>query len=374
MISSLRHVASRRSPEGLQASALNELLVVELSRLGDVITMLPALGVLERSFPNAHIRVLVDDRYRALLGSVRMRSEFVGIRKPSTLRGVVNAINLARDRTSDLCVSMSSPRRNAIVALVSRSRRVAGYLSYVDSLTPFLHLTSVEGFGITIPPGISYSRENIYERAAKVCEALGIPRPADSWTLHFEESPEMRNRMMGEGVIPREPYVLIFPFSGWRFRDWNLANHISLATSIAEEIGLKVVFACDKANAAEVSNLSERHPSFRSAVCSNVLEAAILMKGASLVVGGDSGPLHLAAALGVKSVGLYGPAPPELTGPRSGSGKYLYKRVECSPCDQRKCIRPHDTCMSRHTVAEVFSAVSKQLEYLPADASVSSHA
>lgn len=77
------------------------------------------------------------------------------------------------------------------------------------------------------------------------------------------------------------------------------------------------------------------------------------LSNALLFIGNDSGPLHLASALGVQSIGLFGPAPPELTAPQSKHNFYFYEKVECSPCQQIDCIRPDNTCMDLIPVDEV---------------------
>jgi ADP-heptose:LPS heptosyltransferase len=90
-------------------------------------------------------------------------------------------------------------------------------------------------------------------------------------------------------------------------------------------------------------------------------ELAKIIAGAKLFIGSDSGPLHLAAAVGTPSVGLFGPASPEITGPLVTMNSYLYKKVECSPCNQKDCVRKWNPCISLISVDEVFEAVNRFL-------------
>jgi ADP-heptose:LPS heptosyltransferase len=105
---------------------------------------------------------------------------------------------------------------------------------------------------------------------------------------------------------------------------------------------------------------------------SDIMDTAAVIRHAELFIGNDSGPLHLAALLGVPVVGLYGPAPPEQTAPYAGRGVFLYRKVSCSPCTQTVCTMPENSCMNRITVEEVYDVASGLLGGLRADP-VASH-
>jgi ADP-heptose:LPS heptosyltransferase len=102
----------------------------------------------------------------------------------------------------------------------------------------------------------------------------------------------------------------------------------------------------------------------------DLLDTSAILKEASLVLGNDSGPLHLASALGTRVLGLFGPSSPELTAPRNAEGVFLYKKVECSPCDQSRCARPDNSCMNLISADEVFQTAVEQLTDEPVAAVV----
>ncbi len=163
-----------------------------------------------------------------------------------------------------------------------------------------------------------------------------------------------------KGVLPEEPYVVIHPFSGWKYRNWDIQRFNLLAQRIVAAASYAVLFVYSRVEANQIEKSREyfrgnQEVSFFSS--DDLLETAAAIQGASLFVGNDSGPLHLASALGLRVVGLYGPAEPALTAPRKLIGATLYKRVECSPCGQRRCIRPQDSCMGFIPVDDVFSVV-----------------
>jgi heptosyltransferase-1 len=365
LIGSLRHLASPRRAGEYRPEEIRSVLAVELSRLGDVILMLPTLTRLQKHFSKASIIVLVSRNYVPLLSSFDTRLTFIGVMNPETPPGLIQALRFARGGPFDMAISMSMPRRNAIVALASDSRFRLGYFAHLSSHAPFLSNTPVESFGFSLPISASYGRENIYTRPSKIITAMGLSLNSDEWHVRPKQDvyETQRKRLEEQGAIPETEYVVIFPFSGWKFRDWGLTRYVELGKQIASHLSYDLVFCCEQGNRPRLERAmrSTRPESSLRIVSSSLLDTAVLMKGASLVVSGDSGPQHLAAALDVRAVGLYGPAAPELTSPLRDDSIYLYKAVECSPCDQRVCVRPDRPCMELHNVNEVFSAVANVL-------------
>jgi ADP-heptose:LPS heptosyltransferase len=86
--------------------------------------------------------------------------------------------------------------------------------------------------------------------------------------------------------------------------------------------------------------------------------SASVISHAAAFVGTDSGPLHLASALGSHVVGLFGPAAPKFTAPPRPGRKDLFSELPCSPCDQHQCVLPEASCMSRISSRQVFDVLS----------------
>ncbi|MEK7671312.1 MAG: hypothetical protein AAB344_03735, partial [Bacteroidota bacterium] len=93
------------------------MLVVELTRLGDVITMLPAMRLLAQHFPHATIHLLVDEQYASLLRSIGLPCEVHGVVEPESVGGFLQAVAFARKLKVEIALSMSPPKRNAAVTL-----------------------------------------------------------------------------------------------------------------------------------------------------------------------------------------------------------------------------------------------------------------
>jgi ADP-heptose:LPS heptosyltransferase len=359
----------------LPTAEVKSVLLVEMTRLGDVVSMLPAIRLFRSQFPSAEIHLFVDKRYSALLQEFDLKVTVEGIRTSTRVSGFLFALAQARRLKVDLACSMSPARRNALLALASGARYKVGYLASANSMTPHLSATPVEALGFMLQTRTRYSMENIETRATKICVALGFQEQAPAAVLELAKDASwlVRERLTAEGIIPSRRYVVIHPFAGWVHRMWSIYNFNTLVKHIVERLDYDVLLMCSEEEAHGLQSsraLFQNDGRVRFFSSRDLLDSAVVIQGASLFIGNDSGPLHLAAALRKRIVGFFGPASPDLTAPLHASGEFIYKRVECSPCAQKRCIRPGDSCMGLISPDEAFAAVVRSLSLVSVDAMV----
>ena len=337
------------------------IVVVELTRLGDVVCMIPALGRLRSAFPEAQITCIVQEEYAPLLRALDINLQAIGLGATQTLAGFGRGLREVRRIRADLACSMSPAKRNAILTLGSGAPVKAGYLRYVNAQAQYLHKSPVNVLGRKAAAKLSYGREHLSLRAMKVCDALGVSdAPSTTPAIRSEVIAQAHQRIAPFLAGVRIPFVVLHPFAAWVYKQWPLRNFLGLAERIVTEFNKDVVVICEEGErsrwqAASVGSLhSDRLHLFSSA---SIVETAALLCGASAMVGNDSGPLHLAGLVGVPLVGLYGPASPDLTAPRGTHGVYLYHPVACSPCAQTTCLHPENPCMNAIVINEVLAAM-----------------
>jgi ADP-heptose:LPS heptosyltransferase len=336
--------------------------VVELTRLGDVLCTLPALSRMRGAHPQAQITCVIQEPYAQLVQALNLDLRTIGLARTETLTGLFRGLREVRRVNADLVCSMSPAKRNAILALGSKAPRKAGYLRYLNARIQYLHNSPVHVIGAKPAARVSYGREHLSLRAMKVCDALGIPESAALPT------PAIRREKLDEAALKIAPflqsvrgsYVVLHPFAGWNYKQWPVENFIGLASRIIDEIHESVVVICEEQERSRWeaalkgrSNIGGLHL-FSS---TSLLETSALVQGASVMVGNDSGPLHLAALLEVPLVGLFGPSTPELTAPHTSRGVFLYHPVHCSPCPQKTCIHPLTPCMPAISMDEVIGVI-----------------
>ena len=345
---------------------MRSVLIVRLSALGDVVHVLPALAALRAAWPSARIGWAVEEKAASLLEGhpqldrlhVIPRAALEAAARKRSLTGFVGtslrALREVREEGYEVTLDFQSNFRSALLARLSGARR------RIAQPAPF----SKEGarFLATETPSPVEKSVHKIERNLQLLRPLGIfpaavPRP-------LIPEPETA-RVLGEALLHGGPAPVLLhpgvsPFGA--FKAWRVEGYAALARSLRAERGARVLVAWggdrEREGALRVVELSrgaaELAPRTRS-----VLDLAALLRRSVLFVGADSGPLHLAAALGTPVVGLYGPKDPRTYGPYWENARVVRKGVACSPCTLRRCARPE--CMTLLTADEVREAATSLL-------------
>jgi ADP-heptose:LPS heptosyltransferase len=361
-ITGLRFATAALSRESVPPEDISSVVLVELTGLGDVIAMLPAIQGFQALFPSAHIQLVVESSLVELLQTFQLPVTVHGVVRSRSAAGILAAVRHLRRLHPTLVCSMSPPRRNAFVALASGAPCIAGYLRYTNSLTPYLVTTPVEAFGVNCVGGMVYGRDHISERALMVCRALGWHDQLAPIRLGIAPQvvDRVRSDLLFAGIVLPKEYVVIHPFAGWSYRQWPESAFASLGERLVAECGTGVVFLWEGEKDGNVQTFLQRfagNPHVLFASTLKLLESAVLISGASLYIGNDSG---------VPTLGLFGPSDPSLTAPHTlAPASWLYKRAECSPCNQRRCVRPGNPCMNAISVEEALTAAVSVQRRLP---------
>jgi ADP-heptose:LPS heptosyltransferase len=358
-VESLLRKRQRMQAKAFDPLAVKSILFVELTRFGDVVNILPAVQSFRDACPHARISVAVLTRFAELFPALPFVDETIPFDENGLLPGFAPAAGNAKERTFDLVCSMSPAARNGLIALKTTANAYAGYFDVHGGVTPFLERSSIRSAGVQLVREEVFARENISVRALKLCSALGVTKRGNvTWKLPEEWHRRRDEQLSSLGVDPLRPYIVIHPFAGWTYREWHHAS--ALAAGIMRESPAVIVGTREEHGRLSLDgNGGFAETPFFEITGEGAL--ASLLKSASLVIGADSGPLHLAASLGTKTLGLYGPASPALTAPQSKSHRSLYHNLECSPCDQLACIHPERSCMEYLTVEAVLAAALEQL-------------
>lgn len=354
---------SRRKKTTFDPTSVKSILFVELTRLGDVVTILPTIHAFRSACPKAMLFVAVQSQYKELFQFIPAVDVVYGIDGSGSLGSFLNAVKQLQTQSFDLVCSMSPSSRNSLMTLCTTSKMKVGYFSFHDTMTPFLHISPLESIGVQLLRQEVYAMENITRRPQKVCTALGIPVQNNiQWNIPESRVRQMKEKLKAEGYQEEAPLILIHPFSEWNFRQWSTANFLTLAENLVKQHSGWVVLIGKEEEWEKVNTAAcqTRRRIIRFSTL-GVTEISVLITMASLFVGNDSGPLHLASSFGIPAIGLFGPAPPELTATESKKNMYIYHRVECSPCRQIQCVRPEQPCMSLITQEEVLQAAQTLL-------------
>ena len=156
--------------------------------------------------------------------------------------------------------------------------------------------------------------------------------------------------------------VIVHTQARWDTKRWAPRKIAELSDRLIEGYGAHIIFtgAKDDHSAVEEIVTLMRHTAVNASGKTTLKELAFLLKHAKLMITTDSGPMHIAAAMGTPVVALFGPTAPWRTGPYTDTALIVSTHLPCSPCFKRKCDR-EKTCMQEISVAAVLAAVDKQM-------------
>lgn len=276
----------------------DSIAVVRLGAMGDILHVLPAVARLKRAFPEARITWVIAPRWMALLeGNLSVDSVLPFNRKRwGQLPARIAALRRIRPQVA---IDFQGLIQSAVVARLTGPGRVLG-MGRAAAREPL----AARFYQQTVEPQSLHIVDRNLELAAAAGAADGpieFPIPSGS----------------PEGNLPYEPFVLASPFAGWASKQWPVEHYVKLAEMLADK-HVPLVLNVASHQASELTGLP--NVEVHTSTLAGLIDAT---RRATAVIGLDSGPLHLAAALGKPGVGLYGPTDPERNGPYGGTIRIL---------------------------------------------------
>ena len=345
------------------------ILIVKMSAVGDVIHTLPALNAIRRYYPNAHITWLVEEVASGLVEGhkaldrvlVSKRKRWVGgVLGSSCLESIKEASHFVkelRDTKYDLIFDFQGLLKSGILIGLARGNRKIGFDKGME------HMECSYWFLNELIPPVDMDNHALL-RSMMLLEFLGIPSGGIVYDLPVQD----RDREMASELLvrhrltDRKPLVAIHPAAKWETKLWSNHKFSRLADALIEKHGAEVVYTGSRRDRGTiqdiVSNMKSEAVDLAGETTLKTLVA--LYEKADLVVSPDTGPMHIAAAVGTPVVALFGPTAPWRTGP-FGSGHHVMRvGLECSPCFKRKC--DSISCMRQISVGQVVDTAARVLE------------
>ncbi|MGA7162230.1 MAG: glycosyltransferase family 9 protein [Bacteroidota bacterium] len=341
----------------------NRILLTRLKYIGDIVLTTPLIHTLRETFPDAYIAYLGDSKGVSLLEHNPYLDEIFSIDfgKNTTLQQLRLMYQLNRKRF-DLVVDLFCNPRSALLSYVTQAPvRVGGDLHGRGKLyTVRLH-----------DDGIPKSAVEFHYQSLKI---IGIEPKyfAPEIFLTEDEKKESRRYLEWQGIDLSRPLIALHPGGTWPAKLWPAERFADLADTLIAKSRAQIVLTRGPAD-GEAAGWVER------AVVGGVLSlpvlplrqlAAILSLCAAYIVN-DSGPMHISAAVGTPTIGLFGPGEENIWFPYTsafpgGSSKHipLRKDVTCHPCHLNVCNRSgseYMECMTLLSVNEVFNAVKARI-------------
>ena len=306
------------------------ILVVRLGAMGDVLHALPAVSSLKHSYPGSRLTWAIEPKWAPLLEGNPFVDRVLLISRESPA-SLLRSYREVRSEPYDFAVDFQGLVKSALVASAARPERIFGF----DKRLLRERLA-----------GLFYSGRAFTEAVHVVDQNLDLAAAAGgSARLRIFPLPEGR----AEGTLPAGDFVLASPLAGWGAKQWPRPYYRRLASRLREELGIPLVV-----NLPAGADWSEPPAELHFSGLSGLMHAT---RCAAAVLGIDSGPLHLAAALGKPGVAIFGPTDPARNGPygntihvlRAPGSVTTYKR-NAAPDGSMQRILPDDVFESLRAI------------------------
>lgn len=347
------------------------ILLIRLRLVGDVVFTTPALRALRTRFPHARLTYLVEAAAAPILVGNSHLNDLVIVPRRRGLRRMWDDLTLARTlrrHAYDVVIDFHGGPRSSLLAWATRAPVRIGY---TIAGRRWAYTRTVER-----PRDLRAARHSV-ENQFDLLLPLGISAP-DPVREPLEMAPDeaveamVGTKLRQAGAESGCPMVLVHVSAGNRFRCWPLESFAETIVRLAEaDRRTRFVITAgpsDRPAAAIVSADVARRLGWNPVLdCGelSLAELRALAGRASLFIGGDSGPLHIAGTTSVPIVALYGPTLPARSAPWRDPG-ITHEAVEiadlpCRPCDQRRCVPGDYRCLTRISPEMVFGAAERAL-------------
>ena len=372
------------------------ILVIKLDHVGDVLLATPVFDNLRQAYPNAELHALAGKWSRVVLENQPAVDEVIEYNSPFFCRPgeqptrLLEAVQLCRRlrrQKYELVVELRGDWRIVCFALLrvapTQIGRAAlqvanklGFSRFSGTHETTRNLDVLNRAGIPTPvqtPTFSVTGED-KKWAADFLAARGVhaawrgtgPRP----TVELQVNAARRGTgprptkeheaQQGTGSRPmKEPLVAIHPGSPVALKRWRPERYAKLADWLVAQKRAKIIFVGVDAEMPIIAEIQAlmREKSFNIAGKTSLTQLASILHVCQLFIGNDSGPMHLAAAVGIPTIGLYGPGDPGRFGPVGAQCQALRRKPDCPPCLGTTCRFGGEGCMSEIQVADVIQAI-----------------
>jgi heptosyltransferase-1 len=326
---------------------IQKILIVKPSSLGDVVHSLPFLNALKEGFPRAEVHWVIAYGLEGLFTGHPMVDRLWIIHKDrwkklshlrSSFLELSSLMRALKREKYDIVIDLQGLLRSGMITMATGAPLRVGFKEAREG-SRFCYTHKVEG-------GKDIHAVDRYLKIARFlgCDGFDVIFPFPLFNQPLNPLPFTEN------------YVVVVPGGRWKTKRWPSKKFGKLASLLP----LKTVIAGSRSDvkvASEIVALS-KGKAISLAGKTDLKDLIEVMKGSQFVVSNDSGPMHIAAALGVPVFAIFGPTDPIKTGPYGKIHTIIKEDIACSPCFKKTC---HDLrCMKNLSVERVYEVIMEK--------------
>jgi len=325
-------------------------LIVRLGSLGDVVHAIPAVAALRRAHPDAAIDWLVDPRYVELVTLVVGVDRAIPLDPRAGVMQLVGAVRTLRAARYDAVIDLQGLIKSATLSRATGARRRIGL--------PRGHLReplAVRFYSETPDPGRD---PHVIRKGLALVRAAGARDDRITFPLTVPVTPAAQTVTAQAGA---DGYAIINPGAAWPNKRWPADRFGALAAAMRDRIGVaSIVLWGPGEEPLATSVVAVSRGAATMAPHTTITDIAAIARSARLIVSGDTGPLHIAAAVGTPAIGLFGPTLAARNGPWA-EADITISRYDTCPCHYERRCRRAAPCIDDISLDDVLAAVERRI-------------
>jgi predicted lipopolysaccharide heptosyltransferase III len=350
--------------KNLSLDDIKRILLIQLGDIGDVVLTTPTIKTLKENHPSGEIFILLRSHAGQLLEGYPLVDGVFLLNKEK--RGLAEEIAYQKDLLSglrrkgfELSIDLRAGIRGAFISFLSGARlRIGRYRGdgrlWRNRL--FTHLVRPEN------ELSQYSA--MHSLNMLVPFDLKIEDTHPELIATHEQERRAEEILREENLPPDRPILALHPFSRWGYKEWPLKNYAKLINHVCSRYKVSIIVTGsidERDRVSEIARMSIS-PVHNLAGKTSLGELTAILKKCSLLIGIDSAPMHIAAAVGTPTVIIFGPSSPVNWAPQGKRHSVIYKDLPCVPCRRKGCNDGEvSRCLNELSVDEVIPVVDAKV-------------
>ena len=333
------------------------ILIIRLSAIGDVIHALPCLYAIKEAFPSAYIGWVVQGFAAPLIKNIKIIDKLHCLTrgqektfKPETGGQTEKWKTWKQIRSEgyEISLDLQGLTKSAVWGLLAGTRFRIGYGDRDGrEFSKFFYNKRI------VPPR---NAEHVVDRNLSLLQTLGITQPQVRFDLPADEEASRWSKKMLEDSRLSPPVVVVHPGAGWPTKRWPPERYAQVCSRLHDDFGFSVVISTGPQEDANRDRMSDGLRSVpHAAPAMDQLQLQETLREADLFIGPDTGPMHLAVAVGTYTVAIFGASDPVRNGPYGEKHLSISKDFQCQPCWKKVCERIR--CLDELTVSNVYASI-----------------
>lgn len=332
------------------------ILIILMGSLGDLIRGLCLVAHIKNNLPNSRVTWLVETAWAQIVSFQPQIDKMIVFNRPKNVFALRELYQNLSQQNFDITLDLQRHFKSGFFSLLSGAKRRIGFhRKNAKEFNWFFNNEHIENISdeLSLPKWRHY---------LKFTEYLGLPEPS---SLDFGFS-SLDVKTVAQGIVTEinNPFIAVVIGTSWKTKEWFFQGYYELIDNILSSGNNKVVLLGDRSKTTYAASLCEKVDSPRLINIvgkTSLLELAAILKDATAGVGPDSGPAHLAAAVGTPFVTLFGPTPSKRMAPYKCEHLVVKTDISCAPCYKKKCPELDRRCMRLISAEAVMGKLTEAL-------------